>query len=95
MHEQARQVRQWRGRRGGAATGSSAITLVLAFLVALLSMENSALAASRNLDVPVGGQRILKLGQTIDRIAIADQTDGRLGGGALAAIGLLCGHAVS
>jgi len=72
MHEQARQVRQWRGRRGGAATGSSAITLVLAFLVALLSMENSALAASRNLDVPGGGQRILKLGQTIDRIAIAD-----------------------
>lgn len=42
------------------------------FVTVLLSAAPSAFAAMRTLDIAIGGQRILKLDRTIDRIAIAD-----------------------
>lgn len=72
MQVNARQVRGQRERTRRTAEGMPIMSLVLLFLAFFLSIETGALAASRNLDVPVGGQRILKLGQTIDRMAIAD-----------------------
>lgn len=42
------------------------------FVAVLLSAAPSAFAAMRTLDIAIGGQRILKLDRTIDRIAIAD-----------------------
>ena len=52
---------------------SSGIVWGIAVLLAvLLSAGQPASAAMRTLDIAVGGQRILKLDRTIDRIAIAD-----------------------
>ncbi|MEX0839712.1 MAG: type II and III secretion system protein family protein [Parvibaculum sp.] len=48
------------------------LTVLFAFLTAFAWFEVGALAADRKLDIPVGGQRILKLGQVVDRIAVGD-----------------------
>ena len=45
---------------------------VLAFLTAFVWLQPWALAADDRLDIAVGGQRILKLGRTVDRIAVGD-----------------------
>jgi pilus assembly protein CpaC len=44
----------------------------MVFLAVSLSSGQPAFAAVRSLDIAVGGQRILKLDRTVDRIAIAD-----------------------
>jgi Flp pilus assembly secretin CpaC len=64
-------------RAGGKAvagrwTGISVAGTLALFLVAFLLGGRAAFAAERALDIAVGGQRILKLERTIDRIAIAD-----------------------
>jgi pilus assembly protein CpaC len=48
------------------------LTVLFAFLTAFAWFEVEALAADRKLDIPVGGQRVLKLGQVVDRIAVGD-----------------------
>ncbi|MBO6668225.1 type II and III secretion system protein family protein [Parvibaculum sp.] len=48
------------------------VWMIAAFAVTLMATSQSAIAAMRTLDIAVGGQRILKLERTIDRIAIAD-----------------------
>ncbi|MBC7285991.1 pilus assembly protein N-terminal domain-containing protein, partial [Hoeflea sp.] len=51
----------------------SAAGVLAAFLAVLFLLSvQPAFAAARSLDIAVGGQRILKLDRTIDRIAIAD-----------------------
>lgn len=50
----------------------SAAGVLAAFLAVFLLSVQPAFAAARSLDIAVGGQRILKLDRTIDRIAIAD-----------------------
>lgn len=54
--------------RSGAAISFALFT----FLAILLFSHAGALAADATLSIAAGGQRILKLGQTVDRIAIAD-----------------------
>ncbi|MDO9127536.1 MAG: pilus assembly protein N-terminal domain-containing protein, partial [Parvibaculum sp.] len=54
--------------RSGAAISFALFT----FLAVLLFSHAGALAADATLSIATGGQRILKLGQTVDRIAIAD-----------------------
>jgi hypothetical protein len=41
------------------------LTVLFAFLTAFAWFEVEALAADRKLDIPVGGQRVLKLGQVV------------------------------
>lgn len=45
---------------------------VLFVFLTLVPLRIDAVAADRTLEVPLGGQRIVKLGQPVDRIAIAD-----------------------
>lgn len=49
-----------------------AVATFLALLTVFFLFSTEALAADRKLDIPVGGQRVLKLGQVVDRIAVAD-----------------------
>lgn len=59
---------------GALARGLVVISAARAMMVLLTLVLSASLsfAATRSLDIAVGGQRVLKLDQTIDRIAIAD-----------------------
>jgi len=63
-------------KEGGAALSGkqSAVSIACGIVVflALLLAPDQSFAATRSLDIAVGGQRVLKLDRTIDRIAIAD-----------------------
>lgn len=59
-------------RRGEERRKSAPVVALFAFLAAMLFLQADAGAADRKLEIPLGGQRILKLNQTVDRIAIAD-----------------------